>query len=162
MREALINFLKALKAYLEGLEPPEPTPLPTPEVPKEALLNGLCLAIKEMEGWFPPSPKYPNGSKSWRNNNPGNTKYSTKGYLSKYEPVKKDATGFAVFKDYATGWLYLKNLVLSKAKANPNWDLLDFASNWAPASDNNNPVAYSDFLAKKMGVSTTWMLKNLL
>ena len=157
--EALKNLITLLK---EKLSPPTPPPVNEPVIPKEALLNGMCLAIKEMEGYFPPSPKYPEGSKSWRNKNPGNTKFSTKGYLAKYEPVRKDSTGFAIFPSYEIGWLYLKNLVLQKAKEHPNWDLLDFCSNWAPASDNNNPVAYAEFVAKKMNVPTTWKIRTLL
>ena len=167
--DLLSQVVAKLKQLIAALFPPTPpkTPIPTPvnepfTTPKVALLNGMCLAIREMEGWFTPSPKNPKGSRSWRNLNPGNTKYSTKGYLAKYEPVKKDKDGFAIFKDYETGWLYLKNLVLQKAKDHPDWDLLDFCSYWAPAADNNNPVQYSEFVAKRMGVTTVWRLKNLL
>jgi hypothetical protein len=67
--------------------PPAP---PTPAPPKQSLLEAFCLAIRTHEGWFA-------GSRSQKNNNPGNCRYSSVGYASIYGKVGKDAQGFAVF-----------------------------------------------------------------
>ena len=116
----------------------------------------MMLAIRKMEGWY-------EGSRSFRNNNAGNCKFSSVGYLPMYEPVKKDPQGFAIFKDYTTGWLYLKNLILSKAKKHPEWSLGTFFREYAPVEDDNNPAHYASVVAEKMGVSPyLWELKNLL
>lgn len=133
-----------------------PEPIPEPVDPKEALLTSLCLGIQEFEGYYP-------GSRSYRNCNPGNAKYSSVGYLSKYEPVLKDPQGFAIFKDYTTGWLYLTNLILSKARRHPEWNLPTLFKEYAPAEDNNDPTRYATFVANQMGVNVfTWQLRNLL
>ena len=49
----------------------------------ESLLGKFALAIRDYEG-VP-------GDRNYRNNNPGNCRYSSVGYLAKYEPVEKDA-----------------------------------------------------------------------
>lgn len=135
---------------------PTPAPTPTPVVDKNKLLQAMCLAIKAHEGWYI-------GSVSYRNNNPGNCRYSSLGYLPIYEPVERDSKNFAVFKDYATGWLYLQNLILNKAKRNLNQNLYQFFAIYAPEADNNDPEHYAEVVATKMGVSpSTWQMKNLL
>lgn len=115
----------------------------------------LCEAIKEYEGWFP-------NSRSFRNNSPGNCRYSPVGYLPKYGEVKRDPQNFAIFKDYETGWLYLKNLILSKASRNPSWNLVSFFKEYAPEADHNDPVRYTTWVGKKMGVNPfLFQLKEL-
>ena len=135
------------------------------------------MAIKENEDFVPPGGRYrngkiaPNGSLTWRCNNPGACRFSRVGYLPKYGIVteykeglnlKPGQRGFAKFSNLDIGWMYLKNLILQKAKENPDWDILDFCSNWAPASDNNNPVQYAEFVAKKMGVAVSWRISSLV
>ena len=123
---------------------------------KAVLLEKMCLAIKTHEGWF-------KNSRSQRNNNPGNTKYSSVGYLAKYGKVKMDKDGFAIFPTYELGWLYLNNLVLEKAKKHPTWSLSTFFKEYAPSSDNNDPARYASLVAKAMNVSPfDWQLKELL
>jgi hypothetical protein len=141
------------------MNPQSPAPTPPPDVPplapvpepltpteKDNLLSAMCYAVREHEGWYP-------GSRSQRNNNPGNTKVSPVGYLPVYEPVKKDPQGFAIFKDYATGWRYLENLILSHASKYSEYTLSQYFKVYAPAADNNDPVRYASVVAKKMGVS---------
>lgn len=131
-------------------------PPPTVKTAPTPLLTKFCLAIKEHEGWSP-------ASRSYRNNNPGNCRYSSVGYLDIYKPVKRDPQNFAIFKDYATGWLYLTNLVRVKARAHPTQSIFEFFQNYAPASDNNNTRAYALFVAGRLGVDyLTWRLGNLL
>ncbi len=135
-------------------KPADPTP-PTPPT-KTVALSAFCEAIKAHEGWFP-------GSRSFRNNNPGNARYSNVGYLPKYEPVLRDPQGFAIFKDYETGWLYLQNLVREKIKAHPEQTLLDFFRVYAPAEDHNDPNAYAAAVGKRLGVDyKTFVIKHIV
>lgn len=133
---------------------PAPAPPPAPVPVKTVALGDFCLAIRGYEGWNP-------GSRSFKNNNPGNCRYSTVGYTAVYKPVLKDPQNFAVFKDYATGWLYLRNLVKERIAAHPEWSLKDFFAVYAPASDDNDPVAYAAAVAKQLGVDSDFLIKNI-
>lgn len=81
-----------------------------------------------------------------QNKNPGN--------------LKDPSTGkFRVFSDPSQGRQALVddlNLKMSGGSAHikPNQSLQDFASVWAPSSDNNNPRQYAKTLAQHMGVDT--------
>jgi hypothetical protein len=135
-------------------KPPQPTVPTTPPAPSR--LEAFCEAIKVHEGWYP-------GSRSFRNNNPGNARFSSVGYLAKYEPVLRDPQGFAVFKDYAIGWLYLQNLVREYVRKHPDWTLLDFFKTYAPAEDHNDPNAYAAAVGKRLGVDyKTFVISKLL
>lgn len=130
-----------------------PLPINKPMDKPKNDLDLLCEAIKEYEGWFPPSPKHPRGSRSWRNNNPGNCKFSKVGYLKKYGDVKSDGT-FAIFPTYELGWMYLQNLIKQHANESPNLSIANYIKKiYAPASDNNDPASYASYIGKKMGVN---------
>jgi len=128
--------------------PPQDLPAPV-----KYSLEIFCAAIQEMEGYYP-------GSRSFRNKNPGNCKFSAVGYMPVYGNVTKDAGGFAIFPTYDLGWLYLKNLVKTKAQRHPYWTLLEFTSNYAPVTDNNDPRAYAVFIAKKLDADTSLFLMS--
>lgn len=134
-------------------ESPERTPTPPP-APKESRLEKFCLAIRTHEGWYP-------GSRSWRNNNPGNCRYSSVGYASIYGKVGKDAQNFAVFRDYATGWRYLQNLVKEKIRKNPRWDFYDFFEVYAPSFENDSK-RYAEVVAKACGMEATDAVSSVL
>jgi hypothetical protein len=145
-----------VKPHETAQDEPKPTePTVSTPPPATSRLDAFCAAIKAHEGWFP-------GSRSFRNNNPGNCRYSSVGYLDIYKPVLKDAQGFAVFKDYATGWLYLQNLIREKIKAHPQWTLLQFFNNYAPAGDNNDPTAYANAVAKAVGLTSADLISKIL
>lgn len=176
--ENIKQILLAISKLLPQLFPPpaydqDPKTLPMneepikPTAPKNNVLNSLALAVQHHEGWF-------DGSRSKRNRNPGNTRFSRVGYLPIYEPVGQDWNGvkqgqqpFAVFKDYETGFLYLKNLILQKARRHPDWTLYQFIGDekegWAPASDNNNVNTYVASIATRTGLNpATFRLRDLL
>lgn len=137
--------------------PPEPAPAPVPEpivVPTGPTLPDFALAIRDYEG----SP----GDRNYRNNNPGNCRYSSVGYLPMYEPVGRDHDNFAVFKDYATGWLYLQNMIKAKIHQHPDQTILKFMEGYAPYSDGNNPKKYATFIAKRLSTGTDFLMKNLV
>lgn len=130
-----------------------PPPPEVPLAPRKNVLDIFCAAIRDFEG----NP----GDRNYRNKNPGNVKYSPVGYLPMYEPVGCDKDGFAIFKDWDTGWLYLQNYVKSVAKRHPEWTILDFFHNYAPASDHNPTEAYAKNVAKRCGVTIHTKLKDL-
>lgn len=127
---------------------------------KTNMLDSFCQAIRDYEG----AP----GDRNYRNNNPGNCRYSAYGYLPIYGKVGKDSDGFAVFKDYPTGWLYLENFIKSKVHDFPNITFYQFFEGvpgvwpgYAPASDNNVPSKYAEYVAKICQVSPTSAISQL-
>lgn len=138
--------------------PPAPTPVPPAPAPAptfpNATLDVMCIGIRDYEG----KP----GELNYRNNNPGNCRYSSVGYAAIYGIVRKDANNFAIFKTYDLGMLYLHNLIKSKIKSNPSWTLLDYISNHAPRSDGNNPTAYATFVAARMGVDIYYPMSKVI
>ena len=140
--QRLINAIKALIGLMPTV------------VKKNDRVHEFCMGIRQHEGWY-------EGSRSWRNNNPGNVKYSPVGYLPIYGTVLKDKDNFAIFKDYETGWLYLNNLIKAKCTKFPNQTILEFINIYAPSSDGNDPFVYARFLADKLGVDITYQLKDI-
>lgn len=117
-------------------------------------LTDICTAMRNFEG-KPGDPNY-------RNNNPLNCKFYYGGYLPIYEPVKMSPAGFAIFKDYQTGWLYGFNELKNKIKHHPEWTLLDMITDHAPPSDNNPSVIYAETVAKAVGVDKLFPVKNIV
>lgn len=178
---SIYQIIDAIKSLQKPATPPEPmqppatvsnTPTaPSPPPTAQNHILALCEVIKDYEGFGGPGSTingihYPNGTPSYRNNNPGNCRYSSVGYDPKYGIVKKSWNGFAIFRDYETGWLYLQNLVREKIKAHPTWTLLDFFADpddgYAPQKDGNNPRVYKAFVANRLKVDPTYQIKNLL
>jgi peptidoglycan hydrolase-like protein with peptidoglycan-binding domain len=117
-------------------------------------LDAWALAIQEFEGFFP-------GSRSYRNNNPGNIKYVGQ------SNVGKDDKGFCIFPDYATGLAALKALLKRAASGgskyyNANGSLYDFYNVYAPSSDNNHPNLYAEYVAKRIGVDPDTIISTLI
>lgn len=143
-------------------------PKPAP-VPAKKMLDKLCLAMQVFEDYVPPGGKYRNGkvalsgSLSWRNNNPGNCKFSSAGYRPIYGNVRKDPSGFAIFPSYELGFLYMKNLITQKIQANPTWTIYDMIAKWyAPSTDNNNPTIYASFIAERLGVGMRYEMIKII
>lgn len=137
------EFIKSIKSII----------MQTPKPPqKESKLNAWADAIKQFEGWFV-------GSRSYRNLNPGNLRYS------KYE-IGKDG-GYSLFRTYNDGWKALLHQLTIAATGKskvykPDDTLLDFFKKYAPSSDNNHPETYAKFVAKKIGVDITTKIKELI
>jgi hypothetical protein len=176
--EAFIATLVKNRDTLLLRKPAQAVPLPIsvtpmPETPAAVasggghpLLDRFCTLIRNYEG-IPGDPNY-------INNNPGDVRYNEDGYLAKYEPVTKSPGGFAVFPSYEIGWMYLENMITGKIHAHPNWTLLQFfqgvetspglfEGGYAPASDGNDPILYSQTIGKGLSVDyTTYKIKNIL
>ncbi len=107
-------------------------------------LEMLAEAIKSAEGWYP-------FSRSWRNNNPGNLRFSV------FEAGKSG--GFAYFQSFAAGWLALWYDLLCKCNGKTRTGLTsdstlrDLAFIWAPPGDGNDTEKYLKTLEEKMGIS---------
>lgn len=118
---------------------------------EEATLQEFCAAIKQFEGWYP-------GSRSYRNNNPGN--------LRKWHSMVGQDGGFAVFATYEEGWKALVELV-ERAKTGkssyyrPEMSFFEFFSVYAPSDDGNHPKTYATYVAQKCKVGIDYKIKNL-
>jgi hypothetical protein len=109
----------------------------------------FCQSIQNYEG-VP-------GDLSYRNNNPGNCRCSPAGYLPKYGNVRC-VNKFSVFTTMAIGMEYLENLVHQRVILHPEWTFLDFFTNYAPVTDGNDPVRYSNTVAEDCGVPPTTLV----
>lgn len=121
---------------------------------KKPTLTQLCTYMRDFEG-LP-------GDANYRNNNPLNCKYHHGGYLPMYEPVRISPAGFAIFKDYKTGWTYGFNMIKNKIKNHPDWTLYDLIENHAPASDNNPVKQYATFVAKRLSVDIRLSVRDIV
>ena len=122
---------------------------------KISKINAWAEAIKEYEGWSV-------GSRSFRNNNPGNLRYAFQ-----FGTTGKDKNSFAIFATYEDGWKALVNQLTIAANGKsrvykPDMSLMDFFQIYAPASDSNEPKSYALFVARKLGVEPTILIKELL
>ena len=101
-------------------------------------VSSLASAIQQMEGWYLPGSvvggvSYPQGSLSYRNNNPFNMR---PGSLS-VGAIGSNG-GYAVFPDFQTGWNAGLGLIQSPAY----WPLTltQFFAKFTPGADNNNQI----------------------
>lgn len=102
-------------------------------------IDTLALAIQQQEGWYP-------GSRSYRNNNPGNLIY-----VGQSGSSGPDAQGFAVFPDYASGYAALIHQI--NLDAGRGYTFYEWMARYAPSSDGNNPGSYAQVLAAALGTT---------
>ena len=142
---------------------PEPTPPPAIE---SKLLLKFCFAIQMHEGWSAPGISHPTGTRSYRNNNPGNIKYGE--FAKSCGANGQDDKGFARFESYLDGFNALKALVVGAATGksstcDPAMTLEQFFSKYALCSDGNDPSAYARTIARKLGVDCkTFAISQLM
>ena len=134
------------KTFGAGISPAE-----TPIEPRTSL-EMLAEAIKEFEGWYP-------HSRSYRNNNPGNLRWS------KYQDGSRN--GFSFFNSYKTGWkalLYQLRIAADGRSSvyTPDMTLTTFFETYAPSSDNNHPEEYARFVADQLGVTVDTQISNFI
>lgn len=129
-------------------------PIEAPAKPKESKLIPFCLAIQSFEGYYP-------NSRSFNNRNPGNIRY-----IGQKAAIGQDHSGFCIFPTYEIGFQALKDLIIAACSGksrvySPDMTLLSFFSKYAPTSDNNDPNAYANFVAKKIGELPTFRIRDL-
>lgn len=123
--------------------------------PTISRLEAWADAIQQHEGWYV-------GSRSYRNNNPGNIKY-----VGQALAIGKDSAGFCIFKSYADGRKCLTDMLVRAATPPPEgyypeMTLRQFFAKYAPSSDNNDPDAYAKFVAQKTGVTVDTPISQLI
>ena len=116
-------------------------------------LDRFCEAIMHFEGWFP-------GSRSYRNCNPGNLRYS------RYQERQQD--GYAVFRNFEEGWKGLRWDVEAKAMGRTSTHLTgdstieEFFRVYAPADDDNKPLLYAKNVIARAGLPKTAKLRDVM
>lgn len=173
----LAFFAEALKRLFGTPIEPLFTPVyPTekePE-PKPDKIKKLVEVVKNYEGWIPKGgidasgQKYPNGSRSWRNNNPINAVY-----VVQYNPIYGRVTSdgrFAVFKTPELGHLYAENFFRSICegksatynavarqkgyKDGSELSIQECMHIFAPKFENDTK-SYLDFISSRFGVPSS-------
>lgn len=120
----------------------------------------LMDAIIHHEGWVPPSPQNDlQGSRSYRNHNPGNLRSSPFAHST--------VGGFAVFRTDQMGLLALHWDLLQKAKGNTSTGLSgkstirDLITVYAPSNDGNNVEAYIKEVVAVSGLPESTTLADI-
>ena len=151
------EFIPDTPFIVEVPNSPSLTPKPPLVAPKESLVVPFAQAIQQMEGWFV-------GSRSYKNNNAGNLKYST--YTKSLGAIEKDKDGFCIFPDYAKGFSALCQFIIdaadNKLKLCKQCTIYSFCAGYAPASDKNQPKKYAEFIAQKLKVKPDVLLKDII
>jgi hypothetical protein len=120
----------------------------------------LANAIKLFEGWYP-------GSRSYKNNNPGNLKDADgrlipeKDWADDWGAYKLDDKNFYVFDTAEHGSDALVHLLQVRVGQHPEWSILDLFFSYAPPSENDTK-AYAAFVAKHIGGDVTTKLGELV
>jgi hypothetical protein len=107
----------------------------------DAVVEKMATAIKNFEGWAV-------GSRSYRNNNPGNLKFA-----GQAGAVGQDEQGHAIFSDYEAGWAALKRQIRLAFTGGSHVytladNLYDFFSKYA----EGNSRQYAEYVAGQLGV----------
>jgi len=102
------------------------------------------------------------GTRSWRNNSPGNIKFVGQG-----SAIGQDKGGFCIFPSYEVGFQALSNMIKRAASGEskvykPNMTFVQFFNVYAPSSDKNDPDQYARVVAKACGVAITTEIRELI
>lgn len=137
-------------------------PMPTFDVDDETTIGTLDVStwaesIRDFEGWS-------SGSRSQRNNNPGNIKH----YLGLSGAIGADKDGFAIFPSEQAGMAALTADLQAKVRKYPDWSLLDIMRRYLggkkgvdPPKKEGNAHAYASAVASDLGVSVNSTLKEV-
>lgn len=103
--------------------------------------------------------KLTGGSLSWRNNNPGNIRYSD--FAKRMGALGEGHNGMAIFKNYEDGLAAQKELLFGPTSKYVNLNLLDAIRRYAPDYDNNNSKEYANFVSNTAKINKTTTLAKL-
>jgi hypothetical protein len=113
-------------------------------------VEALADAIMSFEGWIPKGENnaIPNGSRSWRNRNPGNLRPFAAGQA-------RDAENYRVFNSLVDGFSALIADLSHKLQIDfaPTNTLLEVMNKYAPVGDSNNPTQYTIFICHRLTLS---------
>lgn len=123
-----------------------------PNAASSPLVNSIATAISQQEGYGAPN------SACTSINNPGCLRAGP-------GQTGTSAQGFAIFPDASTGWSALDSQVQYNINQGVNLQQFFGGGNgypgYAPSADSNNPTAYANFVASKVGIDTTTPLNQL-
>lgn len=108
-------------------------------------INAWADRITQHEGWYP-------GSRSYRNNNPGN--------LEVDGDLGRDSGGYGVFSSYNAGRNALVADLTAKVRKYGSWTLYQVMARYAPPKENNTQ-AYADTVAAALGVTTATLVRDI-
>ena len=117
-----------------------------------AIIEKMADAIQSFEGWAP-------GSRSYRNNNPGNLRPVGFTYPGQ---TGLDDQGHAIFDSYASGRAALIHQLTLAFSGNsheysPTDTLYEFFSKYS----ERNQVPYAEYVASQLGVSPDTALQDI-
>ncbi len=121
-------------------------------LPRSAKASGKDVVYDMPDG---SRVKRTGGTRAWRNNNPGNIRYSD--FSVRVGAIGK-AGGFAVFPDEATGMYAIETLL--RTDSYNKLTIAGAVSRYAPPSENNT-VAYYNRLSKITGLSINKRMSDL-
>lgn len=172
IKDAILNLIIKLKQQQIAIMQQSPVstpqtpviaPQPQPEpviAPHGSYLLEWAAAIRDYEG----KP----GDLSYRNNNPGNLRYLNGDFVK----FKTWEDGWNALLDYLTRAATGKHpaykpemMLLNQAYISPEKTpkvLPGFFQVYAPSLDRNNPKAYAQYVAKRIGVPIETQIKNLV
>jgi len=125
--------------------------------------------MSRIEDWATATQKHEGfykGSRSYRNNSPGNFRY-TKYTASLGANKGKDDKNFIIYNSYEIGFNALKQFLTDACNGElrayrPDMTLLQFYGVYAPSADGNSPKNYATFIANSLGVPISLQIKYLL
>lgn len=111
-------------------------------------IDDLAAAVQQHEGWYP-------GSRSFRNNNPGNLRNGGKTDSGKFTIYPSYVTGFAALKYDLTVKCTNKSKPMAShfKKKGIRYEQAPFLclfEVYAPSSDNNSPTSYCADVCKQL------------
>jgi hypothetical protein len=117
----------------------------------EWIVEGMAKAIKTFEGWY-------EGSRSFRNHNPGNLKFA-----GQPGAIGADETGHAIFDSDISGWEALKRQIRAAFTGashvySVNDTFYSFFSHYA----EGNSRQYAEYVADQLGVDPNSTLGSLI
>ena len=103
--------------------------------------------IQTIEGYIAPNSQYPQGSISYRYNNPGNLRPAGQTGCT---PVSTASGTFCSFPTYDDGYSALENQI--ELQASEGQTIQQFVNQYAPPSENNS-TSYAAAIASATGLS---------
>lgn len=134
--------------------------------PYNYLFMGMANRIEEWAKLIEKHEGFYKGSRSYRNNNSGNLRYTSYS-ASLGENKGKDSGNFVIYKTYEIGFNALKQFLIdacmNRLRAyDSEMTLLQFYQRYAPSSDGNSPKNYATFIAKGLGASINTKIGTLI
>jgi hypothetical protein len=112
-------------------------------------LDGTMEDAKKNLPKNPLTPGEGNGSRSWRNNNPGNLKFGK--FAEKQGAISQDEQGFAIFPDYETG-RKAKATLLFESPSYKDKTITEAINRYAPREDDNPTSNYVQAIVQATGM----------